>query len=183
MNIISEERIETNISLSNTQKYVLTKLIASETGQMAYEAVSRGRNIVASRDNLTKANLMTFSDGETPQQEKKFAAITDQGTQVLKDEGLVDEMGQLTDTGNQYAYAESPEDIEALGAQNTKPEMPQQVSPDMKPAQPMGDGQGSAGMGGLDVGGGEAPMESWSMISEMNDALNESKFLKKTREL
>jgi len=174
MNIINEKEIETAISLGNTQKYVLAKLIASETEQMAYEAVSRGRNIVAARDQLAGQNLMFFDD------ENQSASITDVGTEVLKKEGLVDDMGQLTEQGNQFAYAESPEDIEEIGAQNASPEMPQQATPDMKPSTPMGDGQGSAGMGALDVGGGEAPMESWSMISEMNDALNEKEFLKKT---
>jgi len=175
MNNINEREIETSISLMNTQKYVLAKLIASgDERQQAYEAVSRGRNIVAARDGLASKNLMQFND------DRKEASITDIGVEVMKKEGLVDDMGQLTEQGNQFAYAESPEDIEEIGAQNAPAEMPQNATPDMKPSTPMGDGQGTAAMNALGVGTGEAPAESWSMISDMNDILNEKEFLKKT---
>jgi len=184
MNIIKENRIQTNISLGHTQMYVLAKLIASETKLMAYEAVSLGRNVLAARDQLTGINLMDFTDDKrNPQTNEKSAWITDQGVEVMKEEGLVDDMGQLTDQGNQYAFAENPEDIETIAAQNAKAPLPTSATPDMKTPSPMGDGQGTQGMGAMDIAGGEAPMESWSMIADMNDALNEKEFFKKNKEI
>lgn len=103
MDKITEAQTITNIHLSDTQKVVLTKIIASATPTTAHEAISDGRNLVEARNLLAKLGLIQFDQGT--------AAVTPEGEEVMRDENLIDEMGQLTPDGEQYSQVEDPNDL------------------------------------------------------------------------
>ncbi len=164
MKTLNEVEILSNIRLSHTQKFVLTKLISSQTPLTAYETISQGANTVAAREQLTKLGLMTFSDGS--------AAISDDGIELLKQEALVDDMGKLTELGSQYGYADTVEDIQSIANKQ------RQQSSIEAPEQKIGDtiGQPSPRPSVAEVES-DQPMEAWSMISSMNAELIETSFL------
>ncbi len=171
MDNITERRQHGTISLSHTQKFVLAKLISSETPLVAYESVSRGPNIVAARDQLAGLGLMTVAEND--------AQITDVGKEAMQQEGLVDEMGELTEQGQEYGYAEGPEDIEKLAASNRKPEAPVAPNSD-KPAVGGNMPIDTTGVSPQDAGGPDAfQIESLEMVQSFNQSLKEQKWLKK----
>lgn len=94
---LSEKRILTNIRLTTHQKMVLAKIINAQTDHIAGEEVSNGRKIVAARNVLMKLGLVNFNNGR--------ASLTNKGMQAARDEGLIDETGNLTDEGKKYAFA------------------------------------------------------------------------------
>lgn len=145
MKLLQEVNTLTSIRLSETQKTVMCRIIAAPTEELAYEQVSDGTNIVAARDQLTDLGLITWSEGT--------AANTESGMQVLKDEALVDETGELTETGNGYAYGD--------GTENSNP----QPTPDTEPAGPEAGGDVQRdGMPQDNSGGGEQdPMADLGM--------------------
>lgn len=168
MNKINEIQILTNVRLSQTQKFVLTKLVIPDSTPLtSYEQTSSEKNVVANRDILVKLGMVEV--GENAVQ------ITKKGREALRNENLVDDMGNLTEQGEQYAYAEKLEDIEKIVAQQQnepmtpdtgqKPETGQQndVQTIEMPAQ---------------APDGIMP-ESWSMISDMQDKLLHKQFIKK----
>jgi hypothetical protein len=174
MKTLNERRHHDNIQLSAAQKFVLTKLVAAQTPLNAYEAVSRGNNVVAARDMLTKIGLMTFSENN--------AEITENGQEALRKEALIDEMGELTEEGQLWGFAETPEEAaQAEHAQNGKPEAPvAQAQQD----NPMGgnmptDTQSAATQ---DAGAPDAfSIESFEMLRSFQEVLKEQDFLKKSK--
>jgi hypothetical protein len=180
MDTLNEKRVHGNISLSHTQKYVLAKLISSPTPLTAYESVSNGRNIVAARDQLTGLGLMRYDEGE--------AVITDAGMEAMREENLVDEMGNLTDEGEQYGYASGPEEVEKLAAQNKQPEPPANPAEPAKGNRPAGSeatpnpfGGAPAMQGAAEPSGTDMSLESLELISEIDGILKEQAFLKKIK--
>ena len=177
MKTINERRAPEDIQLSGVQKYVLTKLVAAETPSTAYEEVARGgANVVQASSFLTQKGLMTIDE------QRANAEITEQGQGVLRDEALVDEMGALTEEGQMWAYANSPEeaakaDHDAKG----KPEAPAQPTE----AQPPTGGNtptDTAGVATQDAGGPDAfSIESIQLLRDMNEILKEVEFLKNTK--
>ena len=103
MKNISETRTLSTIHLSDMQKSVLSKIIGSATPETALEEISDGRNMVAARDILQDLKLIAFDERQ--------ASVTDEGNEVMKDENLVDDMGELTQDGQQYSQAKKPEDF------------------------------------------------------------------------
>jgi len=177
MKTINERRAPEDIQLSGVQKYVLTKLVAAETPTTAYAEVSRGgANVVEASSFLTSEGLMIIDEG------KGNASITEQGQGVLRDEALIDEMGALTEEGQMWAYAASPEeaaqaDHEAKG----KPEAPVQSSPQQDP---MGGAAptDSTGVASQEAGAPDAfSIESIEMLRGFQEVLKEFDFLKKTK--
>jgi hypothetical protein len=162
------------IQLSGAQKYVLAKLIAVETPLNAYEEVSRGQNVVAARDMLTKLGLMTFSEND--------AQITENGKEAMRKENLLDEMGELTEEGQIWGYAASPEEAaQAEHAQTGKPEAP--VTPSQQ-QEPQG-GNMPTDIGNVATQDDGAPdqfsLESLELIQGIREQLKEEKFLKKAK--
>lgn len=174
MNTINERMHHDTIQLSSAEKYVLTKLIAVETPLNAYEEVSRGNNVVAARDKLTKLGLMTFAEND--------AQITENGQEALRKEGLVDEMGSLSEEGQLWGFAESPEAAaQADHANKGKPEAPETPSPVQDP---MGGNAptDTAGVATQDAGGPDAfSLESIQMLRGFQEVLKEADFFKKTK--
>ncbi len=101
MKTINERRIHDAIQLSSVQKFVLAKLVAAETPLTAYEEVNRGANTVTATQMLGKLGLMSMAENH--------AEITEQGREALQKEGLIDEMGELTEEGQLWGFAESAE--------------------------------------------------------------------------
>lgn len=125
MGLLQEVNTLTSIRLSETQKEALCSVIAAPTEEMAYEAVTAGTNMVAARDQLSDLGLLDWTEGS--------ASVTDKGMGVLEDEALVDEMGELTEVGNGYAYGEG--DPNASGA-------PAEPQPDLTPPDQMSQDNG-----------------------------------------
>ena len=174
MKTLNERRIESAIQLSGVQKYVLTKLVASETPLTAYEEVSRGANMVTASQMLMKLGLMTISENN--------AEITEQGNELLRKEGLMDEMGELTEEGQLWGFAESPEEAsKADHANKGKPEAPV----DQMPSQdPMGGNAPSdtAMPAQQDPGGPDAfSLESLEMLQGFRQTLKEAYFWKNSK--
>ena len=174
MKTINERRIENALQLSGVQKYVLAKLVASETPLTAYEEVSRGANMVTASQMLAKLGLMTI--------ESNNAEITEQGNEALQKEGLMDEMGELTEEGQLWGFAETPEEAAKQDHANKgKPEAPV----DQTPVQdPMGGNAPSdtAMPATQDAGGPDAfSIESLEMIQGFRQTLKEAYFWKNTK--
>lgn len=168
MDTINETQVLTNIRLSHAQKFVLAKLtLPNLTPLTAYEHISTGKNIVANRDILIKLGMVKVGQNE--------AEITEKGTQALQNENLIDDMGNLTEQGEGYAYAKDLVAIEKLAAKEKPPEVPEPEISDMeKPQVPV-----AAGASSPDAGVQDVSFESWSMISAMQEELSEKEFLKK----
>jgi len=153
---LTERRILTNIHLGDFQKKVLSKIVAANDEHDAYSDVSVGDiNMIAARDTLEKIGMIDIDQGQ------EVVSVTSQGMEAMKNENLIDDMGQLTDEAQEYIY----DDDEQQAAE------PQPgVAPGAEPGaemgqQDMGGGQQPGGMGGqagpdLDLGGGRPPMES-----------------------
>lgn len=174
MKNLNERMHHDTIQLSGAQKYVLSKLIAVETPLNAYEAVSRGKNVVAARDMLTKLGLMTFSEND--------AQITEQGKEAMRKENLLDEMGELTEEGQIWGFANSPEEAaQAEHAQTGKPEAP--VTPSQQQEPQAGNMPTDvANVATQDAGAPDAfSLESLELIQDIRAHLKEEEFLKKSK--
>ena len=165
MKNISETRTLSTIHLSDTQKAVLSKIIGSATPETALEEISDGRNMVAARDILQKLGLIEVTDRD--------ASITDEGNEVMKDENLVDDMGELTQDGQQYSQVKKPEDMKDTedGMADPGIEGPEGQEDPMA-MDPMGDEEPDPSLGGEED---DLSLESKiPMIVGMNNLLTES---------
>lgn len=165
MDKINEVQVLTNIRLSHAQKFVLGKLsLPNVTPLTAYSSVSNDKNIVANRDVLVKLGMVKLGDNE--------AEITEKGIAAMQNEGLTDETGNLTDLGEQYAYAKDLEAVEQIAAQEKSPEVPapeQEIPPETKPM----------GISSQNVQDStKVSFESWTMVSDIQNELSEKEFLK-----
>ena len=148
-------RVLTTLHLSDIQKEVLCKVKASANPQLAWEEISGAAdtvddNFATSRDLLGNLGLLTVGDGTLE--------VAEQGEQVMKDENLTDESGELTEEGR--ALADIPrgegEKQEQAAAQAPAP-----------------GGEEDMGMGMPPEGGGEEemglPLESLKLIRSLQD--------------
>jgi len=106
MDLINEKRTLTTVRLTDNQKKVMTMIISSATDKLAAENISTGRQMITARDILVKLKLIEFRDG--------YAALTQDGEQLMKDSNLIDDMGELTDEGSKFAYEEDDTAMESL---------------------------------------------------------------------
>ncbi len=160
-----------NIRLSQAQKFVLAKLLLPDaTPLTSYEQTSGSRNIVANRDTLEKLEMVEIAPNS--------ATITDKGTEALKQEGLVDDMGSLTPLGEKYAFAP---DLNAIGdiaaAQKDELQGMGQGQDQTSTSEPPADKQMNDMPQQLETPTGA--LESWSMISDMQSELSENLFMRK----
>jgi hypothetical protein len=149
---INEVRVLTNVRLSETQKIVMTRIVAADNPHVAYEGVNEGRNLVSSAKELVQIGLIELFQGQ--------ANITDKGNQVLQNEGLTDESGELTEQGDQYASQKGPSEK----GKDAEPPEPTETGAPQEPAA----GQEDMGM---EDGEDEMQMNSFSLISDMEDKL------------
>jgi len=68
------------------------------TDKVAGEEISRDANMVAARDVLIKLGYINYNRGR--------ASLTPTGEQLARDEGIWDEMGQLTPQGEEHSRGE-----------------------------------------------------------------------------
>ena len=94
--ILNERRILTNVRLTDHQKAVLARTKNAQTPRIATDDTKKNTSMVTARDQLAKLGLITFDGVET--------TLTPQGEQLMKDESLIDDMGELTDSGTESAY-------------------------------------------------------------------------------
>jgi UTP:GlnB (protein PII) uridylyltransferase len=174
MNNANQPDVHKSIQLQGVEKYVLAKIVAAETDLNAYEAISRGNNVVAARDKLAKLGLITVAEND--------AKITDSGTEALRKEALIDEMGELTEEGQIWGYANTAEEaLKADAAKNAKPEAPVTPSQQQEPE--------NAGMPSdatnVATQDASAPdqfsLESLEMIQGFREHLKEEAFRKKAK--
>ena len=78
MKKLNETQVLSTVHLSDTQKVVMSKIVASPTEQVAQEEISNGRNTVAARDALMKLELINVTDDSV--------TITEVGQKVMKDQ-------------------------------------------------------------------------------------------------
>ena len=88
-------RILSAVHPTSFQKQVICRIAAATTPMTAASYVSAGANMVAARNMLMKLGLIEFGSSG--------ATLTDRGTQVAQDEGLIDASGNLTPSGQQLA--------------------------------------------------------------------------------
>lgn len=91
------ERMVNLTRLTQNQQKVMAKILAAPTPLTAYDEISRGESLIAARDILQKLGMIDVD-------EDKSATITDKGMSILKSMNIVDDMGQLTDAGQNMAY-------------------------------------------------------------------------------
>jgi len=149
MKQINETQVLPTVHLSDTQRVVMAKIYGSPTPQVAFEEISKGRNLVAARDILGKLGLIHMDTaGGT-------VSTTAEGQKVSEDENIIDNTGQLTDTGKKYAEVNELSDLKTINEPEkdndtlAHPQIPQQT-----PQQPPERG---------------FPMESLNLIRQLND--------------
>ncbi len=96
---IFEKRVLTNVRLTQHQMKVLAMILAAPDGIAPDEDISKGPNLTSARTMLTKLGMITH-DGDN-----KYS-VSETGMKVAKDENLIDDMGELTELGNEKAYAD-----------------------------------------------------------------------------
>ncbi len=163
---INENRVLTNVRLSQVQKLILTKLMLPNTTPLvSYDRISTGSNMVANRDILVKLGLIQLATDT--------ANITTPGEEALRGEGLVDDSGTLTPTGEKYAYADN---LNSLAKDIDQPVKPAEPNTDTK--QPEREVSIDADVITQSSMEAPAPFESWTMISNMQETINHAKFIK-----
>lgn len=95
---IFEKRVLTNVRLTQHQMTVLAMILAAPEGVAPDEDISKGPNLTSARTMLQKLGMITH-DGDN-----KYS-VSETGMKVAKDENLIDDMGELTELGNEKAYA------------------------------------------------------------------------------
>lgn len=134
-------RTLSTVNLTDNQKRVLAKIVASPTPKVAAQQISRTQQFISARDLLVKLGLIQF--------DPSGASLTDQGQESMKQEALTDESGQLTPDGEELAHTDvfgKPE--------NGKGQEPQDTSG--VTGEPLPGGAG-APPGGMDMGMGGTP--------------------------
>ena len=142
-------RILTTLHLSNIQKEVLAKVKASPNGHIAWEEITKAsenfdQNFSSARDVLGNLGLLKVGEGTLE--------ITEKGEEVMRDENIVDDMGELTDNGRQLS-----------SINRTEPSSETRTS--------------DVGSSSSDVGGG-LPMESFGLLRGINESSNELERIK-----
>lgn len=172
-NNLNEVRTLNNVLLSEAQKFILTKLLLPEaTPLTSYSSISAGKNIVANRDILVKLGMLTLGDNE--------AEITDTGIAALKNEGLVDDSGELSDLGQRYAYAEDLEAVEKISAEQKAPDQtPAPANQQGEPPAPGSDGTPPMGIANQSDAEAKPSFEAWSMVTDFQQELAKKSFLEK----
>lgn len=94
---ILQELADAGTVLTDTQKIVLTSVYAAATPQVAYESTIGAQNVVNARDTLRRLGLLAVSDSQG------MARCTSEGEIALENIAAIDEMGELTDYGNELA--------------------------------------------------------------------------------
>jgi len=99
---VHENQILTNVRLTDHQKSVLANIVARDNQNTTLVDLVSGTED-AHKQNLATA-VKTLEQIGLIQLTGKELAVTDTGTRVMNDEGMVDETGQLNDEGRTYQF-------------------------------------------------------------------------------
>jgi hypothetical protein len=84
---------ESTLNLDNTQKAIIVYMKVAPTPKMSYGIVTGARNSVSARESLESSGYVVIDD------ERKEASLTPRGVNVLTSENLIDDMGEVTERG------------------------------------------------------------------------------------
>lgn len=104
--MLLEDRTNAIISPTKHQKAVLSKTVAAATPQVAASEISKDQHLLTSRDMLVKLGLLTVQDNQ--------AEVTPQGIEIMRNQNLLDDAGNLTPEGEKYAHGETQHPKESL---------------------------------------------------------------------
>lgn len=93
---IEEKNIINSINLSEMQKVVLVKVLNSSSPNMAYNELTKNIKLITSRDILSKLGIINYDLN------KEEVRLTNKGFKIMTDNGLIDNIGELTDIGKKY---------------------------------------------------------------------------------
>lgn len=94
MKFLLKELINPNTAILNdTQKTVLIITHISQSGQMAFDNTGASENLNQARDSLVKLGAINMGDN--------MVALTPRGTDMLHYHNLADEMGGLSEEGQE----------------------------------------------------------------------------------
>jgi predicted transcriptional regulator len=170
MDTLNETQILTNVGLQDTDKFILAKLSQNQPSHLEYLQTLGSRKLIVHREQLAKVGLITLDDNQ------QVADITDKGREALKAEGILDDTGNLTPEGEKYANANNLEDLAKVISKEKSATPPApNTEPRVTANQPTSVAAPEQETGQADLGLPEA----WSMISLIQEELNQKEFLKK----
>lgn len=82
------------VRLTDTQKLVLVSIFSAPTAETAYDTTTGSQNFIQARQQLRSLGLITVDETASR------AGVSDVGQEVLSNNNLIDDMGQLTDEGS-----------------------------------------------------------------------------------
>lgn len=85
----------TSVRLTNTQKSVLLGIYAAPTPELAYDATIGSENVAQAGKQLRSMGLINIDSNNSR------AGVTDVGQEVLGNNNLIDDTGQVTEEGQQ----------------------------------------------------------------------------------
>lgn len=100
---ILETQITTNINLTTNQKMVLAKIVGSpDTGSLGKKVPLTTEKLTVAKGVLVKMGLISVDDVTG------LVRITTQALDVMREDGVIDETGQLTEIGKDLAAGKLP---------------------------------------------------------------------------
>lgn len=111
-------RIIQSVHLSDIQKEVLAKIKASPNPHLAWEAISNAEDDI---DNNFAAAKQMLVDLQLVIDDNDGLEVTQKGLEVMADEGLADESGELTPDGQQVAGISRDEVVQPGQQQQEQP--------------------------------------------------------------
>lgn len=97
MKLLKELMDNGYINLIDTQKTVLAICAVSATPEQAYETTIGNPNLVSARNLLLKLGYINMNQNQL--------ALTEKGQNALVEYNLIDDVGELTTTGQNYLNA------------------------------------------------------------------------------
>ena len=97
------EAIDNNpIRLTDNQKKVLVNIYTSPTPETAYESILGHQELLVSRDQLKRMQMIVVDDVSGR------AGVTDSGFDMLQNTNMIDDIGELTEEGEQHQLNKNP---------------------------------------------------------------------------
>lgn len=84
-----------NITLNHHQRYILLQIKLASTPTLAFEQINKSEADVQASDMLRRVGFIRMSEEQTT------AELTGRGERAVVEYGLVDEMGEVTEVGQQ----------------------------------------------------------------------------------
>jgi hypothetical protein len=119
-----ENPVSPSVNLSNHQKMVLAKIIAApETGASGKKVALTTEKLQVAKGALVQLGLITVNEITG------FMRVTPKAVELMREDGLVDESGALTDAGQDYAVGKTPDPAVIQQQQNAPTAINQGAQP------------------------------------------------------